>query len=205
MKHPHAVAYIDGFNLYNGLRDKYQHRYLWLDLERLCTSLLRYDQRLVAVRYFTAMTRRRPSSRHQQQNYWNALQAGSSCLKIERGRFQAKIARCRSCRTSWQTYEEKETDVAIASALVEDAANHAFDVALLISADSDLCPALRAVRRLHPEAKIVLAFPPARRSDRLAKIADTSFVIAERRLRRCQLPPEVKAGHRVYSRPPSWK
>jgi len=30
-----VIAYVDGFNLYHGLRAKYQHRYLWLDLERL--------------------------------------------------------------------------------------------------------------------------------------------------------------------------
>jgi hypothetical protein len=26
-----VIAYIDGFNLYNGLKSKYRHRYLWLD------------------------------------------------------------------------------------------------------------------------------------------------------------------------------
>ena len=30
-----VIAYVDGFNLYHGLHDKYHRRYLWLDLERL--------------------------------------------------------------------------------------------------------------------------------------------------------------------------
>jgi hypothetical protein len=49
-----VIAYIDGFNLYNGLKSKYRHRYLWLDLEALCTKLLVKDQELRAVKYFTA-------------------------------------------------------------------------------------------------------------------------------------------------------
>ena len=55
------IAYIDGFNLYWGLRDAYQHRYLWLDLEKLTLSMLRPGQRLMVVRYFTARTRDDPA------------------------------------------------------------------------------------------------------------------------------------------------
>jgi hypothetical protein len=35
-----VVAYVDGFNLYHGLKAKHGRRYLWLDLEALVTSLL---------------------------------------------------------------------------------------------------------------------------------------------------------------------
>jgi hypothetical protein len=55
-----VIAYIDGFNLYNGLRDQYRKRFLWLDLQRLCERLLLGDQRLVSVKYFTAPVRDRP-------------------------------------------------------------------------------------------------------------------------------------------------
>ncbi len=47
-----VIAYVDGFNLYHGLRDKYRRRYLWLDLEHLVRRLRPNDQ-IVAVRYFT--------------------------------------------------------------------------------------------------------------------------------------------------------
>lgn len=30
-----VIAYVDGFNLYHGLHDKYGRRYLWLDLQNL--------------------------------------------------------------------------------------------------------------------------------------------------------------------------
>jgi hypothetical protein len=56
------------------------------------------------------------------------------------GRYQTKRMTCRQCGSAWTSYEEKETDVNIAVALVADAAASASDVALIISADSDLCP-----------------------------------------------------------------
>jgi hypothetical protein len=46
------AAYIDGFNLYFGIR-KEGRRHLWLISRRSC-SLFRPHQELVAVRYFTA-------------------------------------------------------------------------------------------------------------------------------------------------------
>lgn len=47
-------VYVDGFNLYYGLKSKGWRHYYWLDLRRLSEKLLRPGQRLVMVRYFTA-------------------------------------------------------------------------------------------------------------------------------------------------------
>ncbi len=49
-----VVTYIDGFNLYFGLRSKGWRRYYWLDPQRLGANLLKGHQSLVATRYFTA-------------------------------------------------------------------------------------------------------------------------------------------------------
>lgn len=201
-----AIAYIDGFNLYNGLKDRYGRKYLWLDLEKLCASLLQDDQRLVAVKYFTAPVRNQTAALRRQQKYWSALECSCSTITVERGRFQEKSVRCRTCGGEWVSYEEKETDVAIAVALVEDAANRRFDTALIVSADSDLCPAVRAVRRLQNDARIVVAFPPKRRSEELRTVVDASFTIAERKLRYALLPDVVRSeDDREYPRPYKWR
>ncbi len=66
-----VIAYIDGFNLYYGLRAKYARRYLWLDLPLLMTSLLRPGQELQLTRYCTTRISapkaavRRQASEHQ--------------------------------------------------------------------------------------------------------------------------------------------
>lgn len=199
-----VIAYIDGFNLYNGLRDGYGRRYLWLDLEVMCRRLLNPGQMLTRVNYFTAAVRDRPDSLRRQQKFWNALDVQCPLVHVHAGRFQKKQFKCRSCGVGWTSYEEKETDVAIAVALVEDASQHAFDMALIVSADSDLCPAVRAVRRLHPASSVVAAFPPRRTSGDLAAVVDAHFTIAERKLSASLLPNQVHGNKQIFGRPGAW-
>ena len=47
------IVYVDGFNLYHGLHETAQCRWLWLDLVALAKKL-RPRSQLVALRYFTA-------------------------------------------------------------------------------------------------------------------------------------------------------
>lgn len=48
------MVYVDGFNLYYGLKSKGWRRFYWLDVRELSEKLLRAGQQLVGVRYFTA-------------------------------------------------------------------------------------------------------------------------------------------------------
>ncbi len=48
------IAYIDGFNLYFGMKDKGWRRYYWLNLQKLCKNLLKSNQKLITTKYFTA-------------------------------------------------------------------------------------------------------------------------------------------------------
>ena len=64
-KYP-VVTYIDGFNLYFGIRwqamkmgtteapDPRWYSYLWLDLHSMCQRMLTDRQELIAIKYFTA-------------------------------------------------------------------------------------------------------------------------------------------------------
>jgi NYN domain len=55
---------------------------------------------------------------------------------------------------------EKMTDVKIAVRLVEDAIDHAFDRAYIVSGDVDLLPAIQAALRRNGQCQIVLLWPP---------------------------------------------
>jgi uncharacterized LabA/DUF88 family protein len=200
-----VAAYVDGFDLYFGLKDKYARRYLWLDLQALSESLLRRDQTLVRVSYFTARVRGNADSQQRQSDYLDALVSHSRLVSVVDGRFQEKRRQCRQCETSWTVYEEKETDVHIAVSLVEDGVEDRYDTALLISADSDLCPAVRAVKRLRPEKRIIAAFPPRRNSDDLKRAVDGYLSIGHAAIRQAQLPPQVTTpGGIVLYRPKHW-
>lgn len=201
-----VIAYVDGFNLYHGLHQKYQRRYLWLDLEALVRRLRPHDS-VVAVRYFTAHVLDDPGGLARQRSYLSALSAHSSGrISVVRGRYQRKDRTCRQCGNTWRSYEEKETDVNIAVSLVADTAERASDIALIISADSDLCPAIRTARSLDPSRGMIAAFPPARSSFEIRSLIPGAFTIAAADLRNSLLPDSVAAsGGAPYKRPEKWR
>jgi uncharacterized LabA/DUF88 family protein len=200
-----VVAYIDGFNLYFGLKADRGRKYLWLDLQALVESLLLPDQELREIRYFTARVRDDPDGGRRQSVYLDAL--ASHCQKVSRveGRFQQKNRSCASCGARWIGYEEKETDVNVSAALIEDAVRDAYDTALLISGDTDLRPAVASVKRLRPRKLIFVGFPPQRYSARLAQVVDAYVRIGHDKVRNAQLPPEiVTKGGITLRRPEYW-
>jgi uncharacterized LabA/DUF88 family protein len=201
-----VIAYVDGFNLYHGLRARYERRYLWLDLVRL-VHRIRPGDRVVSVRYFTALVRDDPAALRRQQTYLAALAAGGAgILEVVLGRYQSKSVSCRRCGHVWTSYEEKETDVSVAVSLVADAARAASDLALIVSADSDLCPAIRMARRVNPRRGMIAAFPPRRSSFEIRSLIRGAFTIAAADLRNSLLPDAVidPATGRSYRRPTSW-
>lgn len=199
-----VIAYIDGFNLYYGLRQKGWRRYLWLNLGALVQSLLRPGQILTRTRYFTTLITS-PADKYQRQaSYLDALRTLPN-LDIFFGHYLADSVTCRTCGHTHVTYHEKMTDVNIAVQLITDAHSDAFDTALLVSGDSDLTPALHAVRSLCPTKRIVVAFPPCRSSVALKSAAHGYLAIGQNHFRHSLLPDPVIAsdGHPL-SCPASW-
>jgi uncharacterized LabA/DUF88 family protein len=202
-----VVAYVDGFNLYHGLHDRYRRRYLWLDLERLVQRLRPNDQ-ILAVRYFTALVRDDASALYRQRTYLEALTAHrGGCTQVVLGRYQSKDVACRQCGSTWKSYEEKETDVNIAVSIVADAAAGASDLALIVSADSDLCPAIRTARSLNPRRGMIAAFPPRRSSFEIRSLIPGAFTVAAVDLRNSLLPETVNdpATGQMHKRPGKWR
>ena len=62
MRPQRCAVFIDGFNLYHGLKASSGRSHLWLDLEGLSRDLLKPTQTLVSVTYFTAMVRDDPDA-----------------------------------------------------------------------------------------------------------------------------------------------
>ena len=202
-----VMVYVDGFNLYFGLRSKGWRRYYWANLRRLAENLLRSEQSLVAVRYFSARISARPGNpdkRKRQATYLEALETLPD-FHIHFGHYLAKPQRCNACGATWDTHEEKMTDVNIAVELLGDAQDDSFDMAMILSGDSDLATAVQAVRRRYPAKRVVIAFPPARDSVQLRKVASGWFRIGRKTLKDSQFPDRVaKADGFVLKRPEEW-
>lgn len=204
---PETLAvYVDGFNLYHGLHEKAGCRYLWLDLVALVRTLRRRSS-LTKVRYFTAPVLNDPSALSRQSDYLAALTAHNpGLIDVVNGRYQPKPKKCHKCGNSWTSYEEKETDVNIAAYLVADAASKTTDAALIVSADSDLAPAVRVARQMNPNLFIAAAFPPKRFSSELQALMPASFHIGMPRIKQSQLPGQVidVSANKRWSRPSKW-
>lgn len=203
-----VVAYVDGFNLYFGLRSKGWRRYYWLDLVALARSLLKPDQTLESVHYFTSRIRangRNVEDMRRQNVYIEALLSRPG-LDLHLGHFLEKPATCFQCGARWVAYEEKMTDVNIAVQMLTDAHADRFDLALLLSADSDLTTPVRTLRATFPDKRLIAVFPPGRHSVDLGKAADASFTVGEAKLRQAQLPPVVeRADGYPLARPAHWR
>ena len=201
-----VIAYIDGFNLFHGLRAKYGRRYLWLDMETMIQRLRPNDE-IVTIRYFTALVIENQAALDLQQNHLDALKAHSGeKMDIVLGRYQRASVVCEGCGHQRVKYEEKETDVNIAVSLVADTAARASDIAIIVSADSDLCPAIRTARSIDLHRKLIAVFPPARSSFEIRSLIRSAFTVAAVDLRNSLLPDAVTdpATGQTFKRPANW-
>jgi hypothetical protein len=91
--------------------------------------------------------------------------------------------------------------------LVADAAASASDIALIVSADSDLCPAIRTARTLNPKRRMIAAFPPRRSSFEIRSLIRKPLTLAAADIRNSLLPEVVTdpVGGRVHKRPGKWR
>ncbi|KQQ89464.1 NYN domain-containing protein [Arthrobacter sp. Leaf137] len=202
-----AIFYVDGFNLYNGLRDDSGKKRLWLDLVALAKNL-RPNSNVVRVNYFTSPIAGAPESIRRQQHYQYALKTKyPNLIKIIHGRHEPRDVECLSCSATWQHYEEKETDVNIALSILQDAYSGAADDMFIVSGDTDLLPAVRMAQTVNQKLFVTAAFPPARYSKAIQTELPSSFTIGDAKLRASQLPEEFKDGltQKMYKRPPGWK
>ena len=191
-----VIAYVDGFNLYFGLKSKGWYQYCWLNIQLLVQNLLKPNQRLFLTKYFTARIASPPDKQRRQSTYIEALETLND-FQIFYGKYHPNPRHCSHCGFQ---------DVNVAVEILKNAYQDKFDVALLISADSDLVPPVKTARELFPNKRVVIACPPGRYSVDLANSADKSFVISRRRIARSLLPDEIKKEDGYILRcPPSWR
>lgn len=193
------IIYIDGFNLYYGVRSLGQF-YKWLDVEVLANSFIKSSNVEVGVKYFTAKLNGNNENVYRQAIYLNALEKHCPKTKIIKG-FFTKARKCKHCDV--KNNEEKQTDVNIACEIMQDCCEDNFDIAYLVSGDSDLVAPVREV--LKSGKIMIIAFPPNRKSKELIEVSTNYFDIKEYRLKKCQLPDEISTKRNPLRRPEKWQ
>jgi uncharacterized LabA/DUF88 family protein len=228
-----VMAYIDGFNLYNGLKSGYdaalelarlakqqnlltQAKQLesaahswkqtyWLNLQALSSTLLTKQQQLIYTKYFTSRVTTSAAKTQRQATYIDALKTLNN-LTVTEGFFLFNDYTCPRCKRTYKVPHEKRTDVSISVELLIDAIDDSYDTALVISGDSDLAPAVEAVLRRFPTKRVVVAFPPNRYSNELKQKASHTLPIGKNMLRRCRLPEQITTPSGIlFECPKEWR
>ena len=203
-KNERVIVYIDGFNLYFGMREAGLDNCRWLNLEKMVSKLLQPNQTLKEIKYFTSRVSNNPDKQKRQSTYIDALE--STNTKIFYGNYQDGSEECNRCGHIWRTAKEKMTDVNIATSMIVDAFNDLYDIALLISGDSDLVPPIKAIHTNFNKKRVVIAFPPKRHNASMALVAKGSLIIGRKTLIDSQFDLEVKSktGY-LLKKPLKWK
>ena len=198
-----AAVYVDGCNLFHGMRTAKLRSMYWLDLLSLASGFLKQDQSLVRLVYFTARVVADHEKNLRHSIYIDALRARGG-IEIMEGNYQLEPFRCRNCHHNRPVPKEKQTDTNIATEIVADAFLNIWDTAFLISGDSDLVPPIKRVKLAFPEKKILVAFPPMRSARELSSAAHGFFHINQAMLGRSQLPEKIEIERATLSRPDYW-
>jgi len=212
LKPERAIVYIDGFNLYFGLRagtvkhekqKRIPKKSYWLDVQKLSERIVKHNE-LVAVKYFTARIKGNQTKQHRQNTFLNAIQLHCSKLQMFEGNYLLRKMFCGKCRKFSSNIvcpfcknvnifpEEKKSDVNIATQMLKDAYENNFDIAYLVSGDSDLVPPIQIIRTMSSPKKVGIAFPPNRGgSKELNAVADFTFQISSTILKNYLLPDVI--------------
>ena len=202
-KNKRVIAYVDGFNLYFGIKEARFDACKWLDIYGLVKALLKSSQELTAVKYFTSRVSNKPDKQKRQNSFLEALE--TTGIEIFYGHYQAQPIECKRCGAVWITNNEKMTDVNIATQIIIDAYKDCYDMAMLISGDSDLVPPIKAIHDNFPGKRVFVAFPPKRFNHSVKAVAKGSMIIGRKKLFDNQLPEEiVKLDGYVLRKPAEW-
>jgi len=204
---------IDGFNVYHSIREAIKDAggsLKWLDHLGLCKSYLSVfgrDARIESVTYFSAyathLQQTHPDVIVRHRTYISALR--STGVEVVMGRFKWHPRWCPLCKQQSPGHEEKETDVSIAVRLMELALNDLCDTIVIVSGDTDLLPAIRAVQRNRPDKQVWVAFPYKRFNLELDQTADGTIKMKRAKYLKHQLPdPVVLADGTQIKKPGGW-
>jgi uncharacterized LabA/DUF88 family protein len=209
-----TVFFIDGFNLYHSAVDA--NNYLggsstkWLNIYSLCQSYLHLfgiNACLSNIIYFSALATHlqasNPGKIKRHKDYIECLK--SVGINVILSSFKEKPFTCYNCGNKIRSHEEKETAVAIAVKLFELLINDKLDIAVIVTGDTDLTPAVITAKSLFPSKKFIFAFPYLRKNNSLARIAPGSFSIKPKHYVINQFPdPVILPNGRKIPKPVSW-
>ena len=219
-----TVVYVDGFNMYYGCLKN--SPYKWLNPVLLCQNILNDTHEFIGLKYFSAKVSDPPddlSKSQRQQIYFRALKTLPN-TKVILGHFNVhtvtmrlakpieyeenipfinKTKKIKKTRAEVIKYEEKGSDVNIATEMLIDAYENKYDSAVLISNDSDLMSPVKHIKT-KLRKKIINLSPHPKNSIQLKKGSTYAIKITEENLKSSLFPNKLKDSVGKFHKPSSW-
>ncbi len=199
-----VIVFIDGFNLYHAIKVNPEYRkYKWLDLSKLSTLYITKNEIIVDILYFTALATWNPDKVKKHKLFIKANEFKG--VHVVYGEFKKRDKYCNLCKKTYQTFEEKQTDVNIAIQLFKLSIEDKYDKAIIISGDSDLIPSINAVRKTFPNKQIGVIIPIGRRAEALKQACDFYMKMKKKHLSSAILEYKIKINNNEFIVcPPEW-
>jgi len=203
-----VTVYIDGFNLYHAVDDLGQPYLKWLNLWKLSEKLAQGHGKLDRVIYCTAYRDRDTGKKARHRFYIEALKLVG--VQPIFGHEADETLDCHGCGNVWTVKREKATDLNLGLSLYQDAVDDLYDVAFVLSADSDQAAAFAFVKKRFPNKKLFTVAPPGRPlSKHLLALADGKKSLKEKDIHAAIFGKDVTDGQRIVTRPkeydPVWE
>lgn len=206
-----AALYIDGFNLYHPIRimGAGNAHLKWSSLWQLGENLTRpRSQTLVKTVFCTAVpTMRQNADKRGRHIRFNDAQRACGVTVIE-GHYVPEPIEEDGIPTGRTKWTEKQTDINVALELIIDGLNDVYDVALLLSADTDQVATARVFSEsVRPLGKTLVGVAPPNRA---APIGYSAYQVASVELKqydieRCVMPEWVEGNGIRVQRPAEYE
>ncbi len=223
-----TIVYVDGYNLYFGCLKHSGDK--WLDLQKLFAEHILSAQEpksdSISIKFFTADIKAKVASNGQkallaQQSYHRALiELYGDTISIIKGYYTLEKGRLlaykkppeKSARVDVWRLEEKQTDVNIALESYRDVAKGLAQQLVFVSNDTDIAPALAAIRQDYRAAVKIGVIIPVRKfsggrpgNQQLSDYADwTRKYITDEELAGSQLPAQIPTRRKPIIKPDYW-
>ena len=207
---PRCIVYVDGYNWYQAIFKHYPE-WKWLNMQRFF-EVLRPRQSVELVKVFSALICD-AEARGRQERYFATLKTLPK-VRVILGAFQPREVQCRAqCGQRYVVQDEKKTDVNMAVENLSDAVGGACEAMCIVTADSDVQPAVEWVAKNRRSIELTVLVPslPAEQRDRrtddyktrgLPMMCDFLPLSAIKDL---QLPNLVKLADGTFAvRPATW-
>ncbi|WP_265441735.1 NYN domain-containing protein [Bradyrhizobium sp. SEMIA] len=197
-----AAVYIDGFNLYHAIADLGAPHLKWVNLRALSERIIRKGERLERVVWCTAVNTKNTQKMLRWRAYKKAQESVGVAVLV--GHFTEEPRRCHQGHDYFHP-TEKEGDVNLAISVISDGHLNVYDVAYVVTADSDQVATAKMVMDRLPEKQFISVAPPGRsHSKEIITNSDDTRVIRRETLENCLFdgPTIIKGGELIAARPP---